>query len=101
MSIRNYIVRTDINEANENETPKIKTSCSSCRNTHAEKTYHLINSDKTLEDKHNGNELKKLDGGNGRTASIVYTARSKIHWDIYIGNSAEELRESQQTQQRC
>ena len=67
----------------------------SCR-----KTYHLIYSDKTLEDKHNGNEVKKLDRGDGRTANIVYTARSKIHWDIYIGNSAVELRESQQTLER-
>ena len=35
-----------------------------------------------------------LDRGNCRTtANIVYTARCKIHGDIYIGSSGEELRE--------
>ena len=38
-------------------------------------------------------EIKKLDGGNCRTAKIVYAAGCKIHGDIYIGNIGEELRE--------
>ena len=42
---------------------------------------------------HNGKEIKKLDGGNCRTANIVYAARCKIQDDIYIGNTEEELRE--------
>ena len=29
--IRNYIVRTDINEANDEKKPKITTPCYSCR----------------------------------------------------------------------
>ena len=39
------------------------------------------------------NRIKKLDGGNCRTANIVYAARYKIHGDTYIGNTGEELRE--------
>ena len=42
---------------------------------------------------HNWKEIKKLDGGNCRTANIVYAARCKIHGDIYIDNTEEELRE--------
>ena len=37
------------------------------------------------------------DGGNCRTANIVYTARCKIHGDTYISNIEEELRGSANT----
>ena len=87
-SIRNYIVRTAIKEANDQKKPKITTSCYSCR-----KTCHLISSDETLKNIHSGKEIKMLDGGNCRTANIVYAARCKIHGNIYIGNTGEELRE--------
>ena len=43
-SIRNYIVRTNINESNDQKKPKVTTPYYSCR-----KTYHLISSDKTLK----------------------------------------------------
>ena len=96
-SIRNYIVRTDINEANDQNEPKITTPCYSCR-----KTCHLISSDETLKNIYNGKEIKNLDGGNCRTANIVYVAKSKIHVDIYIDNTEEELeRKIRQTQVRC
>ena len=91
-SIRNHIVRTDINEANDQKKPDITTPCYSCR-----KTCHLIRSDETLKNIHNGNEIKKLDGGNCRTANIVYAARCKIHGGIYIGNTGEELHDSANT----
>ena len=55
--------------------------------------FHLISSDETLKNIHNGKEIKKLDGGNCRTANIVYAARGKIHGDIYIGNTGEEMRD--------
>ena len=87
-SIRNYIVRRNIKEADDQKRPKIMTPCYSCR-----KICHLISSDKTLKSIHNEKEIKKLDGGNCRTANIVYAARCKIHDDIYIGNTGEELRE--------
>ena len=87
-SIRNYIVRTNIKEADDQKRPKITTPCYSCR-----KICHVISSDKTLKSMHNGKEIKKLDGGNCRTANIVYAARCKIHDDNYIGNTGEELRE--------
>ena len=87
-SIRNYIAGTDINEADDQKRPKITTLCYSCR-----KKYHLISSDGPLKNIHNGKEIKKLDGGNCRTANIVYAARCKIHGYIYIGNIGEELRE--------
>ena len=87
-SIRNYIVRIDVNETNNQKKSKISTPCYSRR-----KTYHLINSDETLKNIHNGKEIKNLDGGNCRTANIVYAARCKIHGDIYISNTGEELRE--------
>ena len=54
-SIRNYIVRTDIKEVNDQEKPKI-TPCYSCR-----KTCHLISNDETFKNIHNGKEIKKLD----------------------------------------
>ena len=38
-------------------------------------------------------EIKKLGGGNCRTANIIYAARCKIHGDIYIGNTEEKLGE--------
>ena len=85
-SIRNYIVRTDITESNDQKKPNITAPCYSCR-----KTCHLISSDDTLKNIHNGKEIKKLDGGNCTTANIVYAARCKIHGDIYIGNTGEEL----------
>ena len=87
-SIRNYIVRADLDEANDQKKSKITTPCYSCR-----KTCHLISSDETLKNMQNGIEIKKLDGGNCRTANIAYAARCKIHGDIYIGNTGEELRE--------
>ena len=87
-SIRNYIVRTDIKEVNNQKKPNITTPCCSCR-----KTCHLISSDETIKNIHNGKEIKKLDGGNCITANIVYAARCKIHVEIYIGNTGEELRE--------
>ena len=87
-SIKN-IVRTDVNEANDQNKPKITTSCYSCK-----ETCHLINSDETLKSIHNGKEIKKLDGENCRTANIVYAARCNIRGDIYIGNTGEELREN-------
>ena len=55
-SIRNYIVRTDIKEVNDQEKPKITTPCYSCR-----KTCHLISNDETFKNIHNGKEIKKLD----------------------------------------
>lgn len=58
-SIRNYIVKTDTNKANEKKKFKVTTSCSLCR-----KTYYLINSDETLQNIHNVKEVKKLDGEN-------------------------------------
>ena len=85
-SIRNYIVRTDIKEPNDQKKPKITTPSYSCR-----KTCHLISSAETLKNTHNGKEIKKLDGRNCRTANIVCAARCKIHGDIYIGNTGEEL----------
>ena len=51
-----------------------------------------ISSDETLKNIHSGKEIKKLDGGNYRTENIVYAARFKIHGDICIGNTTEELR---------
>ena len=42
---------------------------------------------------HNGKEVKKLYGGNCRTAKIVYAARCKLHGDICIGNTGETLKE--------
>ena len=53
--IRNYIVRTDINEANDQKKPKMTTPCYSCR-----KTCHLISSDGTLKNVHSEKEIKKL-----------------------------------------
>ena len=41
---------------------------------------------------YNGKEIKKLDGRNCRTANVVYVARCKIHDDIYLRNTGEELR---------
>ena len=67
---------------------KITTPYYSCR-----KTCNPISSDKTLKNIHNGKEIKKLEGGDCRTANIVYAARCKIHGDIYIGNTGEKLRE--------
>ena len=87
-SIRNYIVRTDMKEADDQKRPKITAPWYSCR-----KACHLISSDETLENIHNGKEIEKLDGGNCITANIVYAARCKIHGDTYIGNTGEELRE--------
>ena len=87
-SIRNYIVRTDIQEADDQKRSKITTSCYSCR-----KASHLISSEETIKNKDNGKEIKKLDGGNCRAANIFYAARCKIHRDIYIGNTGEDLRE--------
>ena len=87
-SARNYIVRTNINEANDQKKPKVTTPCYSCR-----KTYHLNSSDKTLKNIHSGKGIKKLGGGNCRAANIVYAGRRKIHGDIYINNPGEELRE--------
>ena len=84
--IRNYIVRTDINEANDQKKPNITTPCRSCK-----KTCHLIISNETLKNIHNGKDIKKLE--NCRTANIVYAARCKIHGDIYIGDTGEELGE--------
>ena len=46
-----------------------------------------------LKNIHNGKEIKKLDGGNCRTANIAYAARYKLHGDIYTGNIGEKLRE--------
>ena len=54
--IRNYIVRIDIKEVNDQEKPKITTPCYSCR-----KTCHLIINDETFKNIHNGKEIKKLD----------------------------------------
>ena len=87
-SIRNFIVRTDIKEADGQKRPQITIPCYSCR-----KTCHLISSDETLKNILNGKEIKKLDGGNCRTANIVCAARCKTHGDIYIGKTGEELRE--------
>ena len=42
-------------------------------------------------------KLKKFDGGNCRIASIVYAARCKIHGDIYISSTGEELKDSTKT----
>ena len=67
-SISIYIFRNDINEANKQKKPRITAPFSLCR-----KTYHLINSDQILE-------------------NISYAAKFKIHGDIYIGNTWEELR---------
>ena len=55
-SIRNYIVRTDINEANDQKKPNITTPCHSCK-----KTCHLIISNETLKNIHNGKNIKKLE----------------------------------------
>ena len=41
----------------------------------------------TLKNIHSGKELKKLNGGNCRTANIVYA----VYWQ-YIGNTGEKLR---------
>ena len=41
---------------------------------------------------YNGKEIKKLGGRNCRTANAVYVARCKIHGDIYLHNTGEELR---------
>ena len=87
-SIRNYIVRTDIKKADDQKKPKITTPSYSCR-----KKCHLIIIDETLKNIHNGNEIKKLDGGNCKTANSVYVARCKIHGNIYIGKTGEELTE--------
>ena len=76
-SIRIYIARTDIKEADDQKRLKC----------------HLFSTDKTLKNIHNGKKIKKLDGGNCRKPNIVYAAKSKIHGDIYIGNTGEELRE--------
>ena len=58
---------------------------SSCR-----KTCHFTNSDKAFKNTYNGKKIKILDGGNCRTANIVYAARFKIHGDIHIDNIGEE-----------
>ena len=52
-SIRNYIVRTDVKEANDQKKPKTTTPCYSCR-----KTCHLISGEETLKNIHNGKEIK-------------------------------------------
>ena len=65
-SIRNYIVRTDINKVNDQKKPKLTMPCYSCR-----KKCHLISNDETLKNTHNGKEIKKLDGGNCRKANVV------------------------------
>ena len=85
-SIRNYIVRTK--EANDQKKSKMTRPCYACR-----KTCRLVSSDETIKNIHNGKEIKKLDEGNCITANIVYAARCKMHGDIYIGNTGEELRE--------
>ena len=76
-SIRNCIVRTDRNKANEQKKPKITTSSSSCR-----KTCDLINSNETLKNIHNWKEIKKSDRVNRRTANIVYAwwCLYRQHW---------------------
>ena len=74
-SSRNQLVRTAIKEADDQKKSKITTTRFPCR-----KTCHLISSDKTLKNLPNGKEIKKLDGGNWRTASIVYAARCKNTW---------------------
>ena len=56
-SIRNYIVRTDVKEADDQKKPKITTPCYSCR-----KTCHLISRDETRKNIHNGQKIKKWDG---------------------------------------
>ena len=71
-SIRNYIVRKDIKKANDQKKPKITTLSYSCR-----KHVTLFDSNETLKNIHNGKEIKKLDGGNCRTANIVYKADVK------------------------
>ena len=48
-SIRNYIVRTDIKEADDQKEPKITRRCYLCR-----KTCHLISRDETVKNIHNG-----------------------------------------------
>ena len=53
-SIRNYIVRTDVKEADDQKKPKITTPCYSCR-----KTCHLISRDETRKNIHNGQKIKK------------------------------------------
>ena len=76
-SIRKYVVRMDIDEANEQKKPKIMTPCSLCI-----KNCHLIRNDGTLKNIHNWKELKKLDEANCRTGNIIYGARCKRHSDI-------------------
>ena len=69
-SIKNCIVRMNMNEASEQKKLKITTLCSFCR-----KTCELINSHETLKNIHNGKEVKKLDGENCRTANVVHAGR--------------------------
>ena len=38
--------------------------------------------------------MKKLGGGDYRTANIVYAARCKTHGDIHIGNTGQKLRDN-------
>ena len=87
-SIKNYIVRTDINHSTELKEPKKTIPCSSCR-----KTCHLISDLDTIINIHNNKTISNFDGGNCRTANIVYAAICKIHGDIYIGQTGEELKD--------
>ena len=85
-SIKNYIVRTDINKK-ENKSKPSTQPCKKC------KTCKIINTDTYIKNEYNGREIKLLAEGNCRTKNIIYVARCKIHGLIYVGHSSEELRE--------
>ena len=84
-SIKNYIVRTDINK-NER---KINTTqpCNKC------KICKIINTEKYIKNDYNGVQIKLSCEGNCRSKNVVYVARCKVHGLLYVGHSSEELRE--------
>ena len=85
-TIRNFIVRSDIYKT----VPKINntTPCNNCR-----KTCHLINTANSITNIHNGRTIKPSASGNCKSKNLVYAARCKIHGDLYIGQTGDELRE--------
>ena len=85
-SIKNYIVRTDINKK-ETSTALPTLPCNKC------KICKIINTDQHIKNEYNGTSFKITSGGNCRTKNIIYVARCKIHKLLYVGHTGEELRE--------
>ena len=83
-SIRNYIVRNDINPPQKNTEPTMP--CNNCK-----KTCHLINQSSVINNNKNGRRIKVSAGGNCKTTNIIYVARCKKHDLLYIGHTGDDL----------